>query len=589
MFLLVRSSTRIRRLSALPKLKSQRDETLNVLEATATFLPRVLGRNETQLRLWDSVLASTLSDVRLQHSRPIRLIVWGANHSVARDIVTALLEEPFASDTPQTRSMRQRWDNVRPGQTTLTNDVPLTFLNRFDVPVQLTETRDAMDLAHADVAIVVSPRIADLQSLNVPRSDIVVLDMDDLENVQAQQSSSRSMLPPSRYLLVSPSQALKAIAAVKDAPSSPEAVQRYQSVFAASRMPYLIHSLEMTLQSITSSSLPRRAALSQARGALAVCRAALQESKNELDRVADAVSALRAQMEEERVKAHTAVLGQADAHVVDRAVDEATQYVKVKVDRMRKWRRAMWSVDEITTSMTGMVRRVWRNPGAGLEHELIFHCGRLEQLQRTFTARALALCSPSNAGTLHSSVLDNTLRQLVAVPTYRVRPGSLLDPLTKRTQTIIEAPTARLHVAGQRALVGMFSAVGTGMVITWSGYLGFFLNANGLMSHLALEPGTAVATGMLVSVAGIHWAARRWSKGVQIWWDDFLRVAGGVKQDVTDALGQTMEKQVLIIAETACTELKSRIDARQAELSQHQVQLDALLAAVEELERKRID
>ncbi|KAF7294887.1 hypothetical protein MIND_01026600 [Mycena indigotica] len=566
-----------RRFSALPKLRPvPQHKTLDVLQATSALLPRVLT-DAQQLRLWDGILASALADVQSSQSRPIRLVVWGSNQAAAGDLVTALLEQPFA----QNDHLRTRWSTAQPHTTNLILEYPSSL----PIPIQLIETRDSALLATADVAIVVAP-ISEARALNLPRSDLVVLNMDDLGSVETPLRASTSQSPSNspKYFLVSPSQAAAALQVVQQSPSSSESVQRYQTAFVASRMPQLIQSLNETLASIDSASLQERTALLHTRAALAACRAALETSWVETDRLATAISQLRSQMEEERVRVHLDVLGQADEHIVDRAVQEATAYVKLKIEHMRRWSRSMWTIDEITSTMGQMVQRVWRND---LEKELIYHAGRLQQMQERYTTRAFRLTSLSNTGPLHSPLLENKLKQLAAVPTFAILPSSLSGPLVKRNSSIVEIPTARLHVAGQRALFGMGGAIVTGMTISWTGYLGFFMNTNGLASSIVLEPGTAVATGMLISVLGVHWAARKWNKALKAWLDDFVRVAGGIKQDVSHTLDETMEKQVLVVADAGCVELSKRIDQRQIELKKLQETIDTLLSHVYSLEHKR--
>jgi hypothetical protein len=46
--------------------------------------------------------------------------VCGTEASGARNIVTALLEEPFASDAQQAQKLHERWVNLPPEQTSLT-------------------------------------------------------------------------------------------------------------------------------------------------------------------------------------------------------------------------------------------------------------------------------------------------------------------------------------------------------------------------------------------------------------------------------------------------------------------------------------
>jgi hypothetical protein len=127
-------------------------------------------------------------------------------------------------------------------------------------------------------------------------------------------------------------------------------------------------------------------------------------------------------------------------------------------------------------------------------------------------------------------VLHNALRQLAAAPAFPVVPTTLVAPLAARSTMIVDAPTARLHVAAQRAMFGLGGATATGMGISWAGYLGYLMNAD---LFTAVEPGSAVAMGMLISLCGVHWASRHWNKARTRWWEDFMRVAGGVKPDIT--------------------------------------------------------
>nr|GAT53218.1 predicted protein [Mycena chlorophos] len=564
------TTLRARRFSAAPKLKPlPGHKTLQILESTTAFLPQALAHDSQQLRLWDALLTTAIADTRSSHSRPVRVVVWGSNREATFDLVTALLEQPFASESDR-NAIRTRWDTAQPHQTNLT----LNLQSNAALPVQIVETRDLALLSTADVAIVLT-RLADVHALNVPRADLVVVNTDEpeMDSSSAPRASTSRLPQQPQYFFASPAGAVKSLSSME------KSIEHYQMGFTASGMPALLSEFHELLRSLDSTSLQARTA----RSALEACRVALQDTRTELDRTASAISDLRADMEQERVKVDVDVLGREDAHIVDRAVQDATVYVKAKIEHMRRWYRAMWTIDEVTVTMSHIVQRVWRND---LEKELVFHSGRLEQLQRTFTHRAFDLISKSKTGTLHSSILENSMRQQVDAPTFHITPSSLTAPLAKRTARIIEAPTARLHVAGQRALFGMGGSIVTGMTISWTGYLGFFMNTNGLMSSLALEPGTAVGTGMLMSVLGIHWAARRWNKALKSWMDDFVRIAGGIKQDVTVALKETMENHVLVVAQTGCDGLSERISAKKAELAELEDRLEALLAAVHSLERK---
>ncbi|KAJ7235464.1 hypothetical protein B0H12DRAFT_1222648 [Mycena haematopus] len=512
------------------------------------------------------------------------------------DLVTALLEEPFASNAQQARSLRDRWANVSPEETSLTIEygsptadsedplrLPLAYLNQFQVSLQVIEGADPALLQTADVPVLVTT-LADLPTLHITRPDtLVVLNIEDRTVAPPSASTSRAPSVPSRHFFVSPSQALSALAVVRDATDT-AAVQRYQTAFLASRVPTLTQALHAILASLqNTSALRTRTALAQVRGALVACRAAIQDARAELDRVAAGVSALSALVEEERVKAQRDVFGSEEDHAVDRALVDATAMMKMKIDHMY-WRRSIFTIDELTTYLTSTVQRIWC---LGLEKELIFHSGRLATMQRTFTARAFELLAPSNTRALHSPVLHNALRQLTASPTFPVQLNTLSAPLAVRSRMIIDAPTARLHVAAQRAMFGLGGAVAVGMGTSWAGYLGYLMNADGLAGLLILEPGTAVATGMLIAVMGVYWSARKWNKARARWWDDFMRVAGGLKQDITETLDQTMENQVLVVARTGCEELSKRLGERKTQLDLLQERLDALSSTAERLEQQK--
>ncbi|KAJ6496737.1 hypothetical protein C8R47DRAFT_973473 [Mycena vitilis] len=511
----------------------------------------------------------------------------------ARDLVTALLEEPFTSDAQQVRLLRDRWAD-RAGTTLAieygapnaeaTLRLPLAYLDQFPLPLQVVETVDQRGILDtADIPVIVTT-LDELQALSISRPDsLVVVNIEDTD-AHPRASTSHSPVAPSKYIFVSPSQALSALAAVREAPASPEAVQRYQTAFLASRVPTLTQALREILASLQNTSALRdRTALAQIRSALAACRVSIQHARAELDRVAAGISDLSAVVEQERVKVQRDVFGSEDDHAVDRALVDATTMMQLKIDHM-KWRSMVFSVDDLSTYIMQTVRRIWC---VNLEKELTFHAGRLSNMQRTLTGRTFELLAPANTRTLHSPVLHNALRQLAAAPAFPVTPAALIEPLSVRSTMITDAPTARLHVAGQRALFGLGTAGAAGMGLSWAGYLGYFMNAHTLVGSLMLEPGTAVATGMFISLLGVQWSSRHWNKARNRWWDDFTRVVGGVKQDITDALDQTMENQVLLVARTGCVELSKKLGERKSDLDRLQERLDALATTAEQLERRK--
>ncbi|KAJ7632682.1 hypothetical protein FB45DRAFT_1057722 [Roridomyces roridus] len=588
-----------RRFSALPKLKpSPPNPTLKLLESTAALVPQVFARDSP----WNGLLSSLVADLQ-SHPRPVRLVVCGTHSSGARDLVTALLDEPFAS-SQQARSLRERratpctnpvgvllsHPDASDGQNRYGNPadtsenalrMPLAYLDQFPVPLEIVETTDPALLQTADVPLWVS-HLEDLPALTITRPDALVAINIDPTVSQPRASTSRSTVPPAQYLYVSPSQALGALKVLTESPGSPEAVQRYQSAFVASRLPILAQALDGILTSLENIDKVRnRTALAQIRSALAACHAEIQRSRAELDSVAAGVSELNTRVEEERAKVNRDVFGSPENHAVDHALKDATDMLKFKLDAMR-WRRMMWSVDEITTYLTTTMNRIWC---VGLEKQLTYHAGRLFVLQRDFTERAFALLAPSNAGSLQSPVLLNKMRQLVASPTFSVTPATLIDPLNARGKQILEFPTTRLHVAGQRALFQIGGCSVAGMAISWAGWVGDLVDASNVWGIATLEPSTAMPTGVLVMLLGVHWSVRTWNRARKQWWDDLLRVSGGLKHDITEVLDKTMENQVLVVARTGCTDLSKRLVERKSELERLQEEVDALTTATEKLQK----
>lgn len=250
--------------------------------------------------------------------------------------------------------------------------LPLNYLDQFPVPLQVIEGADPALLRTADVPVIVTS-LDDLQALSITRPDsLVVLNIEDTESQprastsrsavapiedmesQPRASTSRSPVAPSKYFFLSPSQALSALAVVRDSSDS-AAIQQYQTAFLASRMPTLTQALHAILASMQNPSVLRnRTALAQIRGALAACRVAIQDARTELDRVATGVSNLNALIEEERVKVQRDVFGSAEDHAVDRALVDATKMMKMKIDHMY-WRRTIWTIDELSTYLAATV------------------------------------------------------------------------------------------------------------------------------------------------------------------------------------------------------------------------------------------
>jgi hypothetical protein len=163
--------------------------------------------------------------------------------------------------------------------------------------------------------------------------------------------------------------------------------------------------------------------------------------------------------------------------------------------------------------------------------QLILHTGRLSTLQQSMTESAFTLLSTHQ--NVPSAVLRNTLLQLKGLPKYHLTPESLTRPLFTRRDQILQYPTTRLHIAGQRAVLVMSGGVATGAGISWAGWLGWLLGSGeGLLGFVGMDAGTAVGVGILSAVASIRWAVGKWEKSKKRWWQDWSRVGEGLDRDL---------------------------------------------------------
>lgn len=157
--------------------------------------------------------------------------------------------------------------------------------------------------------------------------------------------------------------------------------------------------------------------------------------------------------------------------------------------------------------------------------------GQLAALQTDLTKSAFTLLTTHP--TISTAVLRNTLLQLKGSPRSHLTPESLTQPLVTRRNQIIEFPTARLHAAGQRAVLGMTGGSLSGIGVSWAGWLGWMTGSGeGLLGFVGTDAGTAMGLGLLTAVASIRWAIGSWEKSKKRWWQDWARAAEGLDRDL---------------------------------------------------------
>lgn len=177
--------------------------------------------------------------------------------------------------------------------------------------------------------------------------------------------------------------------------------------------------------------------------------------------------------------------------------------------------------------------------------------------------------------TIASRVLQNELGQITSAPNYKVTPGALTQPLVSRRNQMIVYPTTRLHISGQKAVVGLAGGTATGLGIGWAGWVGWLVGSGeGLLSIFGMEANTAIGVGALVAVGSARWAVGVWAKAKNRWWKDWQRIGEGLNRDLQvrflsfmcgllltislqTTLDETTNGQVFVTVDKACEGLKS--------------------------------
>ena len=377
-----------------------------------------------------------------------------------------------------------------------------------------------------------------------------------------------------KILFIDPTRAIHALRALKSDPSSSVAVQRYQDNFVGSRIATLTDALKSIFSSTdapqspnnissisASTTLRTRTALAQIRGALSACAVSLQRAKADINMVCADVSELSGKVEEARARIQGEVFGLSRQHDASKATsggDEvamalkvAEEEIKVVMDRLTWW-RMVWRVDEIGGIIGSAVEKVWCKE---LENkvgwkcfsftlyklieffcfiQLILHTGRLSALQKALTSSTFTVLSSHSTPPFNSPLLYNTVLQLCSSPSYPLTPQTLTSPLHTRRAQIIQYPTTRLHLAGQKVVLGMSSWLLTGVGVSWAGSVGWLAGTGeGVLGFVGMDAGTAIGVGVLGALASVRWAVGRWESAKRRWWEDWTRLGEALGRDLT--------------------------------------------------------
>ncbi|KAK0225864.1 hypothetical protein IW262DRAFT_716104 [Armillaria fumosa] len=594
---------------------TSRSSLLTLLHKTTELLPRVLPQStaenvpcEQSLRLWNVVLSDTYDSV-VSNTRdvPLNITVLELDQwSGARDLVTGLLQEPFASDASRNDLISQRWSNVPPGQTSLailTGD-PATreshvfpcqssYFHQYPTRIQIREfpfintpqseqllgnEQHLQAFLQADIPLIVC------NPFTTSPKDVLAtkLFLTNPHTIFVFTYTSSSVPDPAylyqRYLcnntainavFVDPARALSALDVLRANPKSPSAIQRYQDEFIGSGTSTLTHTIKRILSATRktssediSTALRTQTCLSHIRGALAITNERIRLERTKSDALFVQVSTLRERIEEERIKASGEVFG-VSTSTEDEIARAAQKEVSSEMDKLSWW-RMIPRVDEITTTVSAAVGQ----SGRSLEKMLIYHAGRLSHTQQMFSDAVFALF-PKSTSSLHSSVLHNTLLQMRSSSSYPLTPDTLVGPLAIRRAQIVQYPTARLHLAGQRVVLGVGSSIVSGVGIGWAGWLKWLVGSSeSVFGFLGLDGGTAMGAGALVALLGVRWGVGHWEKAKQRWWEDWHRVVDGLERDLKKTLDDTMLEKVVVVADKGCSGLSTLIAKRNQEIDE---------------------
>ncbi|KAF9051094.1 hypothetical protein BDZ89DRAFT_1107807 [Hymenopellis radicata] len=515
------------------------------LEQTRALLSRILPpsnnnptdvKPERRLELWNGVLTASAQS----EPSEITLAVFGADQwSASRELVTALLREPFASDASSDSRIVTRWGNVSAGHLTIVKDADTvsnsastfwctsSFLQQFTVPLRIHEFFDAHPTENglsflqndsalhtyldADIPLIICNPLttspADLFRARsfLRNSNTILVFAHTLYGADAVALRERyeKSVEGSTVLFVDPYRASAALDTLKKNPGSSLAVQQYQDGFIQSGIASL-HS------------------------ALSVARMQLKEDQHECDQVF---------LNTRKVIAH-------------------------EMDRLSLW-KMITRVDEITAIVSSTVAKSF----TGIQKQILLPPAKILFVDAvSLTARSSSiplLRVGKRTGT------DDGFTNLLC------EASALLGPLKTRQQQIIQYPTARLHVAAQRSVLGLGGSAVTGLALSWVGWLQS-MAGHDIVPLLDVNPTTLMGAGGLVILIGLRWAIGNWERSKKRWWADWQRIYDGLERDLAKTLEHIVNNQVLVVASKGSSEMCNIIDQRNQAIAELSEQVSVL-------------
>jgi len=600
-------------------------EPLTLWHKTKNVLPKALERqaavtrpqHQLPLETWERILSQVFDDLSTGSERPVRLVVHGMDQwAGSEDLVTALLADPLGSEE-QLAVVKDRW---KEGGMQITHahgpaplfadgrlSLPSSLFQRFAVPVEIVELRpfpprqtdapssiDPTTLAQlfeADIPIILcnplTTRLETLLSTPLPQNAVLIIRAPPTQPIDLPALLSRvpAHAPKPTVILADPARAAAVMSLLQANAISPTAVQRFQDEYTGSNVSALTRLLQAALsapepqpgtsarpQESPAKYLRIKFALHRLEDAVTACIASVDNIKAQLDKASVQASRLRDEVEEAAARVEFDVLGPAapgDAASCNARGNDVSAALRQAEVKMREvmarfsWWRMVSRVDEITALVASAMDQTWCPQ---LERKLLLQTGRLAVLQQELSKKSFALLGDNEV--VHSNVLRNLLLQLQSSPHHELTTTSLTSVITSRRNQIIAYPTARLHLAGQRTMLGMSGGVCGGAAVGWMGWMGWLVqNGDGLLGVVGLEPNTAMAVGALTAVASVRWGVGQWEKAKRKWWEDWRRVGDGLDRDLRSTLHRTFTNQISVLATTSSQGVRSAIDRREAELA----------------------
>ncbi|KAH7916562.1 hypothetical protein BJ138DRAFT_1139337 [Hygrophoropsis aurantiaca] len=583
------------------EIPSKQHQTLTLLHKTASVLPRALPIGP-KFHFWNDVLADATSELSSAAGSDAcaRIAVCGVDEwSGSRELVTALLEDPFTSDEAYSDIVRNRWKNhpesivvEHTASTALTNhssegrlSIPSPWLEQFSFPIQLHEylnlssSASLRGLVGGDILVLVwnslttpLPTLISEVGHLLRRSNTILVISSSMasENVLVHLSKELSAngIRPAKILPIDPTRSLDAISSLKFHSNSSLAVQKYQDDFLGSRLSTLNTALaEYFVVNGADSSLPHlrsQTAIIQISSALQAGLQSVNGSDRATNEIYKGTSELQLQVEELRSKVELDVFGGSSGEDrVTKGLRDGAKTMRTVLDSMSWWKMVL-GVDEIGMMIGNSLHKHWCKD---LESQLILQTGRLSKEQQRLSRSTFAFLSnlseSSPNSTLSSPLLVNQLQQLISSPTYALTPISLTQPIHFRRAQLVKYTTARLHSDAQSAVLGTFGSVIGGAGIGW--WLAF---GESIAGFSGTGPETAVGVGMLIAVGGLRWAVGKWEKAKRRWIQDLERVGDGARHDLKVTLRRVFDGNVVVVPVTACEKLQDLLAKRQGEIDQ---------------------